>query len=136
MIRRPPRSTLTDTLFPYTTLFRSLPPACLGYRRRAGAPLLYRLFLIHHLLHEVRFPCPPSAAATPVLSEENRGNGMSRPSGSQRSETGVRDLHVLRIMAPDDTDTADDMVAFTDGIYSPEDRQPRRMRKIMRISYA
>src|SRR3546814_16649648 len=30
MIRRPPRSTRTDTLFPYTTLFRSL-------RHRAGA---------------------------------------------------------------------------------------------------
>src|SRR3546814_10893081 len=28
MIRRPPRSTRTDTLFPYTTLFRS---AALGY---------------------------------------------------------------------------------------------------------
>src|SRR3546814_7721199 len=26
MIRRPPRSTRTDTLFPYTTLFRSRPP--------------------------------------------------------------------------------------------------------------
>src|SRR3546814_12873418 len=26
MIRRPPRSTRTDTLFPYTTLFRSMPP--------------------------------------------------------------------------------------------------------------
>src|SRR3546814_12502902 len=26
MIRRPPRSTLTDTLFPYTTLFRSKLP--------------------------------------------------------------------------------------------------------------
>src|SRR3546814_12279722 len=25
MMRRPPRSTLTDTLFPYTTLFRSRP---------------------------------------------------------------------------------------------------------------
>src|SRR3546814_1128857 len=25
MTRRPPRSTLTDTLFPYTTLFRSMP---------------------------------------------------------------------------------------------------------------
>src|SRR3546814_14492725 len=25
MIRRPPRSTRTDTLFPYTTLFRSIP---------------------------------------------------------------------------------------------------------------
>src|SRR3546814_10980265 len=27
MIRRPPRSTRTDTLFPYTTLFRALPNA-------------------------------------------------------------------------------------------------------------
>src|SRR3546814_9376931 len=27
MIRRPPRSTRTDTLFPYTTLFRSVVPA-------------------------------------------------------------------------------------------------------------
>src|SRR3546814_3454263 len=44
MIRRPPRSTRTDTLFPYTTLFRSLlavgdeqagPP-----RYRAVAPVL------------------------------------------------------------------------------------------------
>src|SRR3546814_14032042 len=28
MIRRPPRSTRTDTLFPYTTLFRSPAPRC------------------------------------------------------------------------------------------------------------
>src|SRR3546814_6577942 len=28
MIRRPPRSTRTDTLFPYTTLFRSLQLHC------------------------------------------------------------------------------------------------------------
>src|SRR3546814_10030567 len=33
MIRRPPRSTRTDTLLPYTTLFRSVPLR----RRRAGA---------------------------------------------------------------------------------------------------
>src|SRR3546814_20044249 len=33
MIRRPPRSTRTDTLFPYTTLFRSLARPG-GYRRR------------------------------------------------------------------------------------------------------
>src|SRR3546814_7967007 len=30
MIRRPPRSTRTDTLFPYTTLFRSLTSLSLG----------------------------------------------------------------------------------------------------------
>src|SRR3546814_9800355 len=34
MIRRPPRSTRTDTLFPYTTLFRSDPQA-LAVRARA-----------------------------------------------------------------------------------------------------
>src|SRR3546814_10253753 len=33
MIRRPPRSTRTDTLFPYTTLFRSAHPAL---RRQGG----------------------------------------------------------------------------------------------------
>src|SRR3546814_17499148 len=32
MIRRPPRSTRTDTLFPYTKLFRSDQPAALGNR--------------------------------------------------------------------------------------------------------
>src|SRR3546814_989688 len=30
MIRRPPRSTRTDTLFPYTTLFRSIPAIDVG----------------------------------------------------------------------------------------------------------
>src|SRR3546814_17594273 len=47
MIRRPPRSTRTDTLFPYTTLFRSLVSTDVGYspegiitfeRLRLGAP--------------------------------------------------------------------------------------------------
>src|SRR3546814_1837156 len=57
MIRRPPISTRTDTLFPYTTLFRSgtagasfamLAPALLGMAagqrlRRALSPRLFRL---------------------------------------------------------------------------------------------
>src|SRR3546814_3848818 len=34
MIRRPPRSTRTDTLFPYTTLFRSPPPQPRALRGR------------------------------------------------------------------------------------------------------
>src|SRR3546814_3103352 len=37
MIRRPPRSTRTDTLFPYTTLFRSRRSPGLAVPRR-GAP--------------------------------------------------------------------------------------------------
>src|SRR3546814_20046847 len=39
MIRRPPRSTRTDTLFPYTTLFRSpRPDFLLFYRDAANYP--------------------------------------------------------------------------------------------------
>src|SRR3546814_18409653 len=36
MIRRPPRSTRTDTLFPYTTLFRSEPSGRLARLGEAG----------------------------------------------------------------------------------------------------
>src|SRR3546814_16712414 len=51
MIRRPPRSTRTDTLFPYTTLFRSLDPrveeteAGLIAQRRVGELALLDLHI-------------------------------------------------------------------------------------------
>src|SRR3546814_8803767 len=73
MIRRPPRSTRTDTLFPYTTLFRSLgglvdehdqrvaqqraahgQHLLLAAREAAGlgvAPLLEAREVVEHLLH-------------------------------------------------------------------------------------
>src|SRR3546814_17394258 len=35
MRRRPPRSTRTDTLFPYTTLFRSIAPAPPSFARKS-----------------------------------------------------------------------------------------------------
>src|SRR3546814_7962526 len=38
MIRRPPRSTRTDTLFPYTTLFRSVILASRGNRLAISGP--------------------------------------------------------------------------------------------------
>src|SRR3546814_7769935 len=42
MIRRPPRSTRTDTLFPYTTLFRSALPGRVPRRKRGAGPLARR----------------------------------------------------------------------------------------------
>src|SRR3546814_17302102 len=39
MIRRPPRSTRTDTLFPYTTLFRSILDEPLGHPAVPDGPL-------------------------------------------------------------------------------------------------
>src|SRR3546814_2524100 len=46
MIRRPPRSTRTDTLFPYTTLFRSQ-----SYRRRGRRDQETLHSLRHHQEH-------------------------------------------------------------------------------------
>src|SRR3546814_9789627 len=47
MIRRPPRSTRTDTLFPYTTLFRSADQQGLGERVRVGEMIEKPLRVIH-----------------------------------------------------------------------------------------
>src|SRR3546814_4012437 len=46
MIRRPPRSTRTDTLFPYTTLFRSL--------RAAGGVGVASTLVLSMVDHEAR----------------------------------------------------------------------------------
>src|SRR3546814_7425622 len=67
MIRRPLRSTLTDTLFPYTTLFRSAGPQVLAARQEArlqrqplpdedqGLPAVDpRIRLVHHAAQQQR----------------------------------------------------------------------------------
>src|SRR3546814_12848002 len=51
MIRRPPRSTRTDTLFPYTTLFRS--DGASGDQHFAGR--FQAVALLHVVMAELRF---------------------------------------------------------------------------------
>src|SRR3546814_12089632 len=51
MIRRPPRSTRTDTLFPYTTLFRSAACAAPGRKR-----VMRRVGRSQRMMS--RLPCP------------------------------------------------------------------------------
>src|SRR3546814_10868500 len=60
MIRRPPRSTRTDTLFPYTTLFRS------AYRGADAYP--HRVY--HGLQRPDRFP--PAASPRPPSAHQIR----------------------------------------------------------------
>src|SRR3546814_5963945 len=54
MIRRPPRSTRTDTLFPYTTLFRSVPELDLVFRE-----------VVDHFMHEPFVPDTPCHFTSP-----------------------------------------------------------------------
>src|SRR3546814_1150980 len=94
MIRRPPRSTRTDTLFPYTTLFRS--------RRRAGDgdgdEFRRPLAVAHDLLGEVDrhlVQRPPEIAQRRV---GGAGDGrMLRLAGGeqQRSEEHTSELQSL-----------------------------------------
>src|SRR3546814_3626735 len=60
MIRRPPRATLTDTLFPYTTLFLSLPAAA-GRVAHGGGP--GRHWTVHRLLRGAAVRADPVALA-------------------------------------------------------------------------
>src|SRR3546814_3493457 len=68
MIRRPPRSTRTDTLFPYTTLFRSQHGRyeAITVPHRSDLPCRgdgpRRLFAVA-LLHRVEKPCAGRSAA-------------------------------------------------------------------------
>src|SRR3546814_1893348 len=52
MIRRPPRSTHTDTLFPYTTLFRSF-----SYIPRKPYPTCILLYSVGTYTTVMKMPC-------------------------------------------------------------------------------
>src|SRR3546814_20888148 len=51
MIRRPPRSTRTDTLFPYTTLFRSSPQRLAGEVRKRLPEMITQAPEVPRLVH-------------------------------------------------------------------------------------
>src|SRR3546814_2939855 len=74
MIRRPPRSTLTDTLFPYTTLFRS------------GDVAVQRLDLLDHRGGD--------GAAAPRL-QPGRAEPAERVDQAGRSEEHTSELQSL-----------------------------------------
>src|SRR3546814_8513966 len=70
MLRRPPRSTRTDPLFPYTTLFRS---ACVGYGENRDPDWEERgCFVNRHWRSSSRAACRPYGSRWhPARSEEH-----------------------------------------------------------------
>src|SRR3546814_19501093 len=97
MIRRPPRSTRTDTLFPYTTLFRSFQRECA--MRRAIVAMLW-------------FACGCAVAQAPggTVFEDGNGNvvrdageagiaGVAVSDGRQVVRTDAQGRHALTMIA-------------------------------------
>src|SRR3546814_17910175 len=72
MIRRPPRSTRTDTLFPYTTLFRS----------HGGCPNNH-----YTAANDTAVYCPPRSSAVGGFNRSRQpGDGLRR--GGERQDDG------------------------------------------------
>src|SRR3546814_1686543 len=86
MIRRPPRSTRTDTLFPYTTLFRSTRP---GLFQHGGHP---------HRRGRGRSARPrnrPRQSELPLKPERLREPPSLSPHSTPRSEEHTSELQSL-----------------------------------------
>src|SRR3546814_2595297 len=116
MIRRPPRSTRTDTLFPYTTLFRSLPidPADLGRSYEAV----------------IRVNSQSGKGGVAWVLEQDKG--LKLPKKMQASFS-----HVVQADA-DETSRelgADDIWTAFEGHYRSEEHTSE-LQSLMRISYA
>src|SRR3546814_1913324 len=144
MIRRPPRSNLTDTLFPYTTLFRSFHDSPRGPT-------------CSHLLIEAGVSRVVVASHDPDSRTSGRGIGRLRKAGISVT-TGIREQEAQAAMMgffaqqtlgrPYVTlklaTSLDGQIARADGesqwITGPQARrseeQPSELQSLMRSSYA
>src|SRR3546814_1527763 len=88
MRRRPPRSTLTDTLFPYTTLFRSV----------LSATYEARVHGVHSAMPMMRArrPCPQAVVVAPDHEAySHASHGVMEVFRSVRSEEHTSELQSL-----------------------------------------
>src|SRR3546814_4871249 len=106
MIRRPPRSTLTDTLFPYTTLFRS------GPRNESGVTA--RLRVSRRQRRDSRDVRPARVSAVAARSPRRRPIRHLRPG---------RDLVII-------------MPLHLDRPRNRSEEHMSELQSLMRISYA
>src|SRR3546814_14206465 len=94
MLRRPPRSTRTDTLFPYTTLFRSgerRPPRGIGQRI-----LLHRIIVAHR-------PQGGIAAIEAVIMIGGQGDGAGAAiRNGDRVRGGIKAVVPILLLQPVD----------------------------------
>src|SRR3546814_14013547 len=113
MLRRPPRSTRTDPLFPYTTLIPSGRPAVHPLRlHRAARPRLRRLDELAAAPRDVRRPAGHRGQPWPPprphdLADPRRAAGRSRAGRGplpHRSRQGARSLRLS--LRPDQPDAA------------------------------
>src|SRR3546814_2639956 len=96
MIRRPPRSTRTDTLFPYTTLFRS---TCANASWPAPRPTASRARIKGDVVRYLARPSSPPPSSCSGLTRASRATAPSLALdprlGDRRSEEHTSELQSL-----------------------------------------
>src|SRR3546814_8805899 len=130
MIRRPPRSTRTDTLFPYTTLFRSLDEVPLGGDPGEPDPLVpSRQHVVQQVAELVEQGDHLAVLHQPtreVADQHALGQPGVEHTGSQVELGGVVVLALARVQVE---------VAPAQRLSSSEE-QTSELQSLMRISYA
>src|SRR3546814_9670104 len=123
MIRRPPRSTLTDTLFPYTTLFRSPAVAARGAQRRVLVGTRTR-----------GRPRGTLAARTGSAGRRRQGSALGRIADTRRQPQRNADRSCRRFPAHARNLSGDLAVHLGDARRSEE--HTSELQSLMRTSYA
>src|SRR3546814_3667763 len=122
MIRRPPRSTRTDTLFPYTTLFRSEPSR--GEPRAARSDPTTRQCLADLARDGIEFE---------ILPDRRFGGGCSAIGAVQLLDIGTPTANLGAMTCP----LAREYARWTRQAVQPRsDEHTSELQSLMRISYA
>src|SRR3546814_3821318 len=127
MIRRPPRSTRTDTLFPYTTLFRS--PLYFDVHLPANARF-------EHALDDARtafvyvYDGEATVAGKPL---PNRAAGTLDAGDTVRIDAGPQGARVLLLAAKP---LGEPIVQYGPFVMNRSEEHTSELQSLMRISYA
>src|SRR3546814_21114399 len=118
MVRRPPRSTRTDTLFPYTTLFRSSPLGWLPAlnERKRPSPSRWRIASARMLRAELPVHSNSTLNSLSVIAFSSTAAGKF---GDQRLAQRRAAVPALFPPAPHQRPTALTCRAIDDGVTLP-----------------
>src|SRR3546814_19729002 len=92
MIRRPPRTTRTDTLFPYTTLFRS-PALCGENHRKKRSQLVNTASTTKKTARPARKPRPVIGGSSKYCSRLRRSGSMATSLPPQKKSAKCHGSH-------------------------------------------
>src|SRR3546814_20805464 len=97
MIRRPPRSTRTDTLFPYTTLFRSVSRNChnysFSYIPRKPYPTCILLYSVGTYTAVMKMPCLVDIVVDVELHRSSPHDSFKQTMERDRKSTRLNSSH-------------------------------------------